>query len=236
MIHQAGRKKIDTVSLAVPKLRINKRKSLQVNNNIAGGVLGWKIPLQLSFFNTIDSASCDFSRMQLIYKNDTAEVKEPVKIRFVEPMRLQLENKLKEGMSYRLRMDTACLYDWQGRYNDSMSIKFKAQARADLGKITLSLLLNKKQAYIVQLLNEKDVVMREEYILLSLSSSNATTVDFTGVSPGTYKVKVIFDDNENRKWDTGNYLQDRQPERVFISQKQIKAMSDWDVEEQIQVK
>jgi hypothetical protein len=236
MIHEHGGKKIDTVSLAVPKLKINKRKSLQVNHNIAGGVLGWKVPLRLNFFNIIDSSTCNFGRMQLIYKDDTTEVKEPVKLRFIEPMRIQVENKLKEGTSYKLKMDTACLFDWQGRYNDSMSITFRTQARGELGKITLNLLLNIKQAYIIQLLSDKDVLMKEDYVSLSLSSSNAAIVDFTGVSPGTYKVKVIFDDNENKKWDTGNYLQNRQAEKVFISQKQIKAMSDWDVEEQIEVK
>jgi hypothetical protein len=236
MIHQPGGKKTDTLILAVPKLKINKRKSLQVNNNAGGGTLAWKMPLRLAFFNTIDSASCNFNKMQLVYKNDSGEVKEPAKVRFIEPMKLQLENKLKEGMSYRLKIDTACLYDWQGRYNDSMNISFRAQARTELGKITLNLLLNKKQAYIIQLMSEKEVVVKEEYVSLSLSSSNAATVDFTGVSPGAYKVKVIFDDNENKKWDSGNYLQGRQAEKVFIGQKQIKAMSDWDVEEQILVK
>jgi hypothetical protein len=236
MMHQPGGKKIDTVNLAVPKLKINKKKSLQVNHNAAGGVLGWKVPLQLTFFNIIDSASCNFSRMQLIYKNDSAEVKEPVKLRFIDPIRLQLENKLKEGVSYRIKVDTACLYDCQGKYNDSMSVSFRAQARTELGKITLNFLLSKKQDYIIQLMSDHDVVMKEEYVSLSLSSSNAAIVDFTGVAPGTYKVKVIFDDNANKKWDTGNYIQNRQAEKVFVSQKQIKAMSDWDVEEQILVK
>jgi hypothetical protein len=115
-------------------------------------------------------------------------------------------------------------------------VNFKVQSRTDLGKVTLKVLLNLKQSYIVQLLNERDQVVRQEFISFSLSSSNAATIDFTNVPPGAYVAKIIFDDNENKKWDTGNYLQNKQPEKVFISSKQIKALPDWEVEEEILVK
>jgi hypothetical protein len=49
-------------------------------------------------------------------------------------------------------------------------------------------------------------------------------------------VKVIFDDNGNRKWDSGNLLSKRQPERVIINSKQIKVLSDWEIEEEIQIR
>jgi hypothetical protein len=46
----------------------------------------------------------------------------------------------------------------------------------------------------------------------------------------------VFDDNENKKWDTGNIISKIQPEHVFIHPKPIKILSDWEIEEEILIK
>ena len=141
-----------------------------------------------------------------------------------------------EGINYNLVSDTACFYDLMGKYGDSLKLTFKLQNKSDLGKVAVKLLLNIKQSYIIQLINDKGQVAQEDFIKLSLSGSNAFGIEFADVTPGVYTAKIIFDDNENKKWDTGNYLKEKQPEKVFISSKQIKATADWDAEEEIQIK
>ena len=121
-------------------------------------------------------------------------------------------------------------------YNDSVAINFKTETKTDFGKLILKLLLNKKQNYIIQLINDKEQVVREHFLKLSLASSNATTIDFIDVLPATYKIKIIFDDNEDNKWNTGNYLLKKQPEHIIIYSKAIKIVSDWEVEEEIIIK
>jgi len=229
-------KKTDTLSQAVPKLKINKPKTLTFNTNVQTGILNQGVPLQFVFFNLMDSSKTNFQKMQLHYKKDTIRVIEAVSGTFISPFKLQINNKLAEGITYKLKIDTARFFDVNGKYNDSLNISFKLQSKTELGKVTLKLLLNKKQAYTVQLINDKEQVIKTGFISLSLSSSNSVSIEFTGVPPGTYLVKVLFDDNENKKWDTGNYLFNKQPEKVIISSKQIKVMSDWDVEEEILVK
>ena len=49
--------------------------------------------------------------------------------------------------------------------------------------------------------------------------------------PGEYKIKVVEDRNKNGKWDTGNYSQNIQPERVFFFEKPISIRGYWDLEE-----
>ena len=71
---------------------------------------------------------------------------------------------------------------------------------------------------------------------LSLSGSNLAELDFTGLEPGTYKVKVIYDNNENEKWDTGNYLKKIQAEKVSVLPKEIKILADWEIEEELDEK
>ena len=102
--------------------------------------------------------------------------------------------------------------------------------------MTLKLLFNKKQGYLVQLINDQEQIIREQFVTFSLSASNAVTIDFTNVTPGTYKIKIVFDVNENKKWDTGDLNLKIQPEHVFIHPKPIKILADWEIEEEILMK
>jgi len=42
---------------------------------------------------------------------------------------------------------------------------------------------------------------------------------------------VIYDDNDNGKWDTGNYLKSLQPEEVYYFENIIDAKANWEVVE-----
>jgi hypothetical protein len=48
--------------------------------------------------------------------------------------------------------------------------------------------------------------------------------------PGAYTLKIVFDENDNGKWDTGNYLEKAQPEKVSIYPEEINIRSNWDLD------
>jgi len=54
---------------------------------------------------------------------------------------------------------------------------------------------------------------------------------FSLPNPGFYKIKAIFDERTNRRWDTGDYLKNLQPERVTYFPAEIQIRANWDVEE-----
>lgn len=227
---------IDTIKVALPKNTINRKKSLFYSTNIQTGTLNYNSGVELTFLNQLDTVKTHLKDVKLVSKKDSTTTSENLTYQYSWPNKIIATNTIKEGVDYRIKLDTALIYDLNGRYNDSTFFSFKRQNKTDLGKLTLKLLLNKKQSYIVQLINDKDQAVKEDYISFSLSSSNATSIDFTGVLPGVYTVKIIFDDNDDKKWNTGKYLSKKQPEEVFISTKQIKIVSDWDAEEEILVK
>jgi len=41
---------------------------------------------------------------------------------------------------------------------------------------------------------------------------------------------LIIDANENGKWDTGDYLKNKQPERVIYFDEKIEIRANWDHE------
>jgi hypothetical protein len=50
------------------------------------------------------------------------------------------------------------------------------------------------------------------------------------LKPANYRLKAVKDDNENRKWDTGNYLKNIQPEKVVKYKEDINVRANWDTE------
>ncbi len=82
---------------------------------------------------------------------------------------------------------------------------------------------------IVQLLGKKGGVVKE----YSISEDQKIVMDF--LHPGDYELKIIFDRNNNGKWDTGNYFEGIQPERVIMNGKVLQLKSNfenqlsWDV-------
>jgi hypothetical protein len=49
------------------------------------------------------------------------------------------------------------------------------------------------------------------------------------LNTGNYKVRLIFDENDNQKWDSGNYLKKIQPEKVIYLDEEIELRENWEV-------
>ena len=79
---------------------------------------------------------------------------------------------------------------------------------------------------IIQIINPKGEVI-ESYL-----AENSMTVDFKDVSPGIYFLRAIFDSNQNGMFDTGDYLNKIQPERVSYASEPIEVRAGWDTIEE----
>ena len=60
-------------------------------------------------------------------------------------------------------------------------------------------------------------------------STKPEPVDFINVDPNDYFLRVIYDTNKNGKYDTGNYLKKRQPERISFYKDIIEARTNFDL-------
>ncbi len=75
---------------------------------------------------------------------------------------------------------------------------------------------------IVQLLGKEQVVVKEYFI----SEDQEILMDF--LHPGDYELRIIYDRNNNGKWDTGNYFEGIQPERVIMNGKILQLKSNFE--------
>ncbi|MDI1355457.1 MAG: Ig-like domain-containing protein [bacterium] len=233
LLHYLNSNKNDTIAISIPDPLKSRNKRLSYQLNTTGGTLGVDEKLTMSFQRWMDTSKTDLKRVQLMEGNDSLKTPVSLSGKWKSITSYEYNIPLKEGRMYFFRTDSGAFFDIRGMSNDTLSAKFKTRSKVEFGKVTLKILLSKKQSYVIQLINEQSVVVRERSISLSLSSSNATSIDFTGVPPSTYKVRIVFDDNKNNKWDSGNLLLRKQPERIRINSKQLKIIADWDIEEEI---
>lgn len=132
---------------------------------------------------------------------------------------------LNENTKYSLFIPPGTFTDIFGLTNDTIKIEFKTRELKFYGSLKLKVdVPEAKGKYIIQLLDEKENIVRENII------SETETIYYDYLHPKKYKVKMILDENANSKWDTGNYLKKIQPEKVIYNPEEITIRSNWDAE------
>ena len=60
--------------------------------------------------------------------------------------------------------------------------------------------------------------------------------DFYYISPGKYYLRMFVDQNNNGKWDTGLFAENKQPEPVYYFPSEIELRASWDSEQEWNVR
>jgi len=145
-------------------------------------------------------------------------------------MLIQLPIELTESTKYSYYFPDSTFIDWNGYFNKEIRLNFSTKAPADYGKMTMILLAERKQPYIFQMLNDQGELMKESYF------TSDTIVSYEYISPAKYKFKIVFDDNGNRKWDSGYYPDKIQPEKILFYSKEVDVRANWEIEESWMIK
>jgi hypothetical protein len=138
---------------------------------------------------------------------------------------LSFDFKKEPSEKYTFSIMPGALTDYLERSNDTLIYKLGTKELADYGNLTVSLQNIKRFPVIVELTNEKGDILATEY-----SESN-TKVEFNLVEPSLFTLRLIYDDNKNKEWDSGSYIEKRQAEEVVYFSKPIDVRANWDVEQ-----
>jgi hypothetical protein len=116
--------------------------------------------------------------------------------------------------------------DIYGSTHDTVNINLQISALSTFGQIFANVGgLNDSLQYVVQLVHPQSGVLSEHVI----HGQTQKTVEFLHLQPQNYRIRIIEDTNRNGRWDTGDLLQQRQPERVYI-QTLEPLRAGWDLE------
>ena len=133
--------------------------------------------------------------------------------------------KIKDGSTCKLIIPDSAVIDWNGFYNKRIVLTLQAKPLKDYGEINMTVHPKQTGHYIFNLLSAKGDPVAVSYF------ASPTTLHFTRMNPGKYRFRIIFDSNGNKKWDPGNYLEKRLPEKVIYYGKTIQLRANWDVNE-----
>ena len=138
--------------------------------------------------------------------------------------RFDIDFKRDESMQYKILIPAGSITDVYGNINDTVRQEFKTQSLDYYSSVLLNIEGTPCAHSIVQLLDGKENVLRE----FTIDGDTKLTIDY--LAPGKYGFKLICDDNQNGHWDTGNFKELRQPERVFYFNQTVETKSSWDIE------
>ena len=161
---------------------------------------------KISLFGAVDTL---FEKMECRVVKDS-----------LNPLVLNVISDITEGRKYKVVVDSAfatCIY---GFANVADSIEFVPKRETDFG--ALKVIFQDERPYIVELLQNNNVKHRQ--------AVDGSTASFVYLIPGKYDIRVIDDDNRNARWDTGDYSQHRQAEKVFYYPTQYEIRSSWEHE------
>tara|TARA_B100001287_G_scaffold22880_1_gene16708 strand:+ start:706 stop:2298 length:1593 start_codon:yes stop_codon:yes gene_type:complete len=127
-----------------------------------------------------------------------------------------------EEQEYGIRLLPGALTDFYENENDSLFYKIKTRTYNDYGNLRLNL-INAKFPIIVELVNANGETKYETY------ETYNSTIDFSNIDSGKYYIRIIFDENKNQKYDTGNFLFRAYPEKVIYYPDEIDVRAGWDL-------
>ncbi|WP_143102396.1 Ig-like domain-containing protein [Lutibacter maritimus] len=201
-------------------LRSSKTDSLKITPS-ATGILH----LIDTFFVSTNTPIIDFNASLIkITKKDSTEVLfTPIISKSKNKLYLNFEKEI--NTDYNLEILPKTITDIYQISNDSISYKLKTKSPEDYGTINLSFENSKNTPLIVELLNEKEQVIRKA------KTNNQQTISFELLLPGKYLVRVTLDENNNGIWDTGNFLTRKQPETVKFFDQIIELRANYELNE-----
>ena len=144
--------------------------------------------------------------------------------------RLTFTYNWKANSRYQLIWNEGALTDIYGDKNKKSLKQFQLDKADNYGELTLKVTIpDTSKGYVVELISSDKNVVRRDAIL------KGTTLVYKNYPVGKYTVRVIYDDNKNGKWDSGNVKKRTQPENVWIYSKTITLRSNWEAEEPIDI-
>jgi uncharacterized protein (DUF2141 family) len=136
----------------------------------------------------------------------------------------------KEDQSYLIKLFPGALTDFFEASNDTLQFNVNTRLSSDYGTLNLTLANVNRFPIIVQMVDGKYNLVAEEIL------RENKTVFFDALSPDKYFLRIIYDDNQNGRWDTGSFLNRMEPEKIVYYPTQIEVRANWSLNETFTLK
>lgn len=207
----------DSLKIKIPKL---ENDSLLILKNSLPVVQNYYAPLKLVFQAPV--TKINKSKIKVLL-NDSLAVNFKLKHKALSQT-VEIIPEWKESTKYSLKVLPKAAIDIYGRTNDSLNAVFQTNSPKNFSSLKLNIKTErKKEQKMLQLLDQNGKLLREKMV-------DSEFIYFKYLQSGNYRIKLIFDANRNKKWDTGNYLNKQSPEKAVLFDGIINLRSNWEKE------
>jgi len=225
--------KADSLSMEVSAPNYNKRYSFKIKDQkkdtlnitaVQNGIINFRDRFTLETATPL--VKFDKSKIKFTNKDSVAVAYTTEYDEFEQ--KLYVDFKKEPSEKYNITFFPGALTDFYEKTNDTLSYKLSTKEYSDYGNLVLNLQNVKRFPVIVEATNAKgDVVYASEY------SEGKTKIEFTSLVPDKFTIRIIYDDNKNKMYDAGSYLNKTYAEEVFYYQTNVDVRTNWDVDQAI---
>jgi hypothetical protein len=223
--------KVDSLSMEITKDNYKKNYSFKIKdqkkdtlhiNALQSGIIHFRDRFTLESGTPL--VRFDESKIKLINKDSVAV---PFKTEYDDfDQRLFFDFKKEPSEKYSFTLLPGALIDFYEKTNDTLKYTLTTKAPADYGNLILNLQNAKRFPIIIELTNQKgETVLATEY------TEGNTKIEFDLLEPSLFTLRAIYDDNKNKQYDPGNFLEKRYAEEVIYFSKEIDVRANWDVDQ-----
>jgi len=142
--------------------------------------------------------------------------------------RVMINYPFKPEIKYFLLIPDSSFKDLFGTYNDTTKIHVQIFDEEDLGSLIIHLSFADSLSatpFYYELRDQNGTLISKKTI-----RARGNTLKFESLTPMSYSLRLIEDRNNNFEWDSGNYWEHLQPEKIFIYNGVITIRANWDVD------
>jgi len=141
-----------------------------------------------------------------------------------------IDYKWKQNANYTLYYNAGAFTDIYGDKNKGTPKHFSINKPENYSLLTLKMKVpDTGKTYIVELLDDRKHILRKDVIHKSGS------IVYKDYITGKYGISVVYDDNNNGKWDSGNVHLKLQPENIWVDPEIITLRPNWEQETEISI-
>ncbi len=158
---------------------------------------------------------------------DTVQIPFEAEIDSINQQEVKFNFKKELGDNFEINIYPKALIDHFDQANDTIAYQIKMGKREDFGNLKVRLQgLSEELPVILQLVKNSP---KYEVIEELKGYNRLFNLDY--LAPGEYFLRLVLDENKNGVWDTGNLMENKQPEPVYIYPNKITVRAMWDADE-----
>ena len=216
---QSSKHKInDTVTVTLKKQKEVKPKFEPTNRN--------KLTPDNRLVITSNSPIIAFNKDSISVMNLEDSTMVDLDLKIKKYNRLILDFKPDYKHKYAVQLLPGSITNFFGQINDTIIFTSVVKPQTEYGEILFRIKNIASYPIIVDLINEKG-----DKIYKRIIADKEQEFVFSNLNPGKYRIRLIYDDNGNEKWDPGNFLKKKMPEEVKYFPDVIDLKANWNVEQ-----